>query len=63
MTFKDKWYSEHPGMHFNPYLMRCPHSYGYEEKRDRPCRNDDMTCADCWEREIPGEKERIDIYE
>ena len=48
MTFREKLMQEHPEIK-NVGLV-CPRSFGYEVCNDR-C--PDMSCKECWDREIP----------
>lgn len=45
MTYKEKLQIEHPG---------CPVDYGCEDNPNCP---GSITCEECWNREIPKEKE------
>lgn len=60
MTFKEKWMKEHPNAVFE-YFNGCPFSNGYEDKSvaisaDGVCLYTDISCKQCWDREIPEEK-------
>lgn len=55
MTFKEKLAKEHPDkvdQSFGYICKGCPSHYCYET--DPPCNDSDITCTDCWNREIPG---------
>jgi hypothetical protein len=61
MTFREKLQKEHPdkvGPEFRGGCFMCPVTYGYEDRDDRPCRNNSRTnCTECWNRVIPGTEE------
>lgn len=57
MTFREKLQQEHPdcvGTQFSSGCSYCPYHYGYEENYD--CPDGDISCAECWDREIEKEK-------
>lgn len=59
MTFKEKLKKEHPEIEH--YLRKCPYQFEYEKPEDECPKNQDgsgMTCIECWNREIPEEKEK-----
>ena len=66
MKFGEKLMSEVPlsvGAGYYGGYAGCPYMYGYEDESEKPCGGEDavtceMTCRECWEREIPGEKEK-----
>lgn len=54
MTFREKLKREHPEMVNDRYVggcSGCPAGYGYEDNMPN-CSH--ATCAECWNREIPG---------
>lgn len=54
MTFKEKLMQEHPEKDIARTIDRhCPDFYGYE-KENYLC--DELTCDECWNREIPEER-------
>lgn len=56
MTYKEKLAQEQPSMIDEECVggvNGCPHTYGYENYR-LCTSNDDIKCAECWNREIPG---------
>ena len=64
MTFKEKWEMEHPGRVLNTYMEKCPSEFGYETGADDGgCNNRGITCAACWNREIPEVKEVKEVKE
>lgn len=73
MTFREKLAVEHPNMLNNNSIggrVGCPYNYGYEIHDNAPCYNrkpfDDsimINCRNCWDREIPEEKETYSIEE
>lgn len=67
MTFKEKWHQDHPGEEFKVFgapgdEWNCPYKNGYEAAPDanthcmQPCMN-------CWNREMPGTKEKPHILD
>ena len=61
MTFREKLAAEHPNWDEEEIGMsirlHCPHSYGYEDEKDSPCKPLEpsiIKCRECWDREIPG---------
>lgn len=58
MTFREKLEMEHPEI--KHYLICCPYQFEYEKPGYCPKYQDDdtMSCNDCWNREIPEEKEK-----
>lgn len=56
MTFREKLRREHPELRSTSVMaVGCPHHYGYETKDG--CSVYDgkaCSCAECWDREIPG---------
>ena len=52
MTFKEKWIQDHPGEEFKVGYARCPSSHGYSAKED-VSRCLPLSCAQCWDREMP----------
>ena len=62
MTFKEKWLQDHPGEKFSltghgTESWRCPYKCGYE-KIDADSAHCEMGCTACWDREMPGTKEK-----
>ena len=61
MTFAEKARLEHPDK-ISLELGRpagCPHDFGYSygENKMAPCiNNENLSCNDCWDREMPGTK-------
>lgn len=57
LTFRDKLRREHPSQ-VSPYYVGgcsgCPYLYGYEEN---PCNTQDISCEECWDREIPAQQD------
>lgn len=54
MTFREKLKREHPEMVNERYIggcKGCPSGYGYGDNMPN-CSH--VTCAECWNREIPG---------
>lgn len=59
MKFKDKFLQEHPERKedFSVLEWGCPSNYGYEPVMDiLHC--EEIGCLNCWDREIPEEKEK-----
>lgn len=54
MTFREK-YIEDWGFIDSISPPGCPHSYGYEENSYK-CGNPDISCRECWDREMPEEE-------
>jgi hypothetical protein len=56
MTFKEKLMKEHPEAIIDAAISGggCPSDFGYEECSSY-CHSDDVSCHDCWDREIPEE--------
>lgn len=55
MTFREKLQMEHPECIGNQYdggCKGCPNDYGYEEESNKDCFK--KSCAECWDRVIPG---------
>ena len=66
MTFREKLQAEYPAYVDPRYVAGCkdcPHYYGYEPNNPN-CK--DMSCRECWNREIPGTESpsntHIDIH-
>lgn len=53
MTYMEKFMEERP----NGRPAGCPSLYGYEPKK--VCTSSNMTCAECWNREVPSANEYI----
>lgn len=52
MTFREKYQEDFKkNVIVNPAASMCPSSYGYEEEWD--CDSTDMSCDECWDREMP----------
>lgn len=57
MTFKEKFVKEvrtYLGRNIEDYNKFCPNDFGYEIK-NKDCNK--INCTECWNREIPEEKE------
>lgn len=57
MTFREKLMQEHPECVSENYgggCIGCPKCYGYEEHCNPSCVVSEVTCTECWDREIPG---------
>lgn len=64
MTFKDKLKEEYPDMYkrlSDGFPIGCPVTYGYEEHPQKECTGHshihEISCQDCWNREIPEDDE------
>lgn len=57
MTFLEKFLAEHPDKTASHALTDCPHRLGYEGAEiEIGCIHGALTCADCWNREMPETK-------
>lgn len=67
MTFKEKFEKEHPGSDIWSVIEdTCPDDHGYMEPTFRCPRYDngtEMSCKDCWDREIPDSDIEDDVTE
>ena len=55
MTFREKYQEDFKkDVIVNPAESMCPSSYDYEEEWD--CDTTDISCDECWDREIPVTK-------
>lgn len=64
MTCREKLMKEHPDYISDSYMggcRDCPSSYGYLHDPDRYCYPTETTCRDCWDREIPENKEETNM--
>ena len=63
MTFLEKLKQDRPDIytHFHNfgclYTFGCPKTFGYENEFPKGCTTAELYCSDCWNREIPEEKE------
>ena len=59
MTFKEHLEKDHPNEEFRLRGALCPYAYGYENEdsaiRNGKCMYVDLSCSQCWDREIPEE--------
>lgn len=56
MTFRDRLKEEYPNRHKDlgdGLPIGCPAAYGYETHCIKECPSNDISCQDCWDREIP----------
>lgn len=57
MTFREKLEQEHPDkITLDGWIRYCPRDFGYEEHTGRECQNPDMSCKECWDREVTEEQ-------
>lgn len=65
MTFKEKWIQDHPDESFDNrcFSSMCPHDVGYEKAEPRTgCYHPGLSCASCWDREMPEEPDTTTLY-
>ena len=63
MTFKEKRLYQYDYDSDCLIANHCPYSLQLEDYKDRPCANEPHNCRDCWNREIPDEKETYSMEE
>ena len=52
MTFAEKFQIDHPGADKDEHLLSCPRDFCYE--KESICET--ISCAECWDREMPKEE-------